>query len=224
MYSKLVVGFDMDGVILRSDDLYPDSWIERAFKATLRYFDIPPSDENARLLYLTSLKENIDQFCERFAITDPAKLWDKRDENYQREKLRALKTGEIDLYSDIDVLDTLRTRYPMALVSNSPQHVVDQVIEKFSLQRYFRLWIGRGTAWDDLKWAKPAPDMLEQMKERLEVSRGYYIGDQPEDRQAALAAGLVPIMLSRDNDSGDITTLARLPQLLGELEERSSTG
>ncbi|MCI2425975.1 HAD family phosphatase [Candidatus Acetothermia bacterium] len=224
MNSKLVVGFDMDGVILRSDDLYPDSWLERAFKATLRQFNIPASDENARLLYLTNLKENIDQFCERYGITDPAKLWDKRDENYQREKLRALETGEISLYPDIDALDTLLSRFPMALVSNSPQHVVDLVIAKFSLQRYFRLWIGRGAAWEDLKSAKPAPDMLEQMKERLEVSRGYYIGDQPEDRQAALAAGLVPIMLSRNNISGDITTLAQLPQLLDEREARLSTG
>lgn len=224
MDAKLVVGFDMDGVILCSDDLYPDSWIERAFKATLRQFNIPTSDENARLLYLTRLKENINQFCERFAITDPTELWDKRDENYQREKLRALETGEISLYPDIGVLDTLLTRYPMALVSNSPQNVVDLVIEKFSLQRYFRLWIGRGAAWDDLKWAKPAPDMLEQMKQRLEVSRGYYIGDQPEDRQAALAASLVPIMLSRNSNSGDINTLAQLPQLLSEREARASIG
>ncbi len=213
----------MDGVILCSDNLYPDSWLERAFKATLRHFNIPTSDENAQLLYLTSLKANIDQFCERFTITDRSELWDIRDENYQREKLRALTTGEISLYHDIGVLDTLLPRYQMALVSNSPQYVVDRVIEKFSLQCYFRLWIGRGSAWNDLKWAKPAPDMLVQMKERLGALRGYYIGDQPEDQQAALAADLVPIMLSRNSDSGDITTLAQLPQLLCEREAKLST-
>ena len=220
---RMLVGFDMDGVILDSDTFSPDGWIVEAFKRTLRDFNIPETDENARALYVNNLRENAGAFCTRFGIPDPSILWRRREENYIVSKLAALDRGDIGPFSDVRALEELSDVYPMGIVSNSPQIVVDRVITHFSLERLFRVWIGRGSGFEDLGVAKPAPHLLERMKEVLERERGYYVGDQPEDTTAARAAGLRPIRIIRDGDGGDITTLFELPGFLARCEKVSVT-
>ena len=218
---KMLVGFDMDGVILDSDTFSPDGWIVEAFKRTLRDFNIPETEENARALYVNNLRVNAAAFCARFDIPDPSILWRCREENYIALKLAALDRGDIGLFPDVAALEELSDVYPMGIVSNSPQVVVDRVITNFSLERLFRVWIGRGSGFEDLKVAKPAPHLLERMKEVLEGEHGYYVGDQPEDAEAAHAAGLRPIRIIRVGDGGDIATLFELPGFLARYERVS---
>lgn len=217
-----LIGFDMDGVILDSDTFAEGNWIVETFMRTLRDFNIPETEENARALYVNNLRENADAFCERFGIANPSVLWRRREENYVASKLAALERGEIELFPDVEALEKLSDAYPMGMVSNSPQVVVDRVIAHFSLERLFRVWIGRGSAFEDLRIAKPAPHLLERMKEVLESNHGYYVGDQLEDAEAARAAGLRPIRIVRSGDDGDITTLFELPEFLGGCERVSA--
>jgi len=216
-----LIGFDMDGVILDSDTFAEGNWIVEAFMRTLRDFNIPETEENARTLYVNNLRENADAFCERFGVANPSLLWRRREENYVASKLAALERGEIGLFADVVALEELSSVYPLGIASNSPQVVVDRVIAHFSLDQLFRVWIGRGSAFEDLRIAKPAPHLLERMKEGLESDRGYYVGDQPEDAEAAYAAGLRPIRIVRDGNDGDITTLFELLAFLKRCERVS---
>jgi phosphoglycolate phosphatase-like HAD superfamily hydrolase len=212
-----VIGFDMDGVILHSDNLDEGGWIVDAFMRTLRKFNIPETEENARLLYISNLRNNAAAFCRKFGIPDANQLWDRRDKNYIRGKLTALNAGEIELYPDVDALRQLARVYPLAMVSNSPQLIVDEVVSRFSLEPLFPIAIGRGTTLSELRFAKPAPDMLERMKKAVGAKSGCYVGDQPEDAQAARAAKLIPITISRDGENGDIRTLTELEQIIKRL-------
>jgi beta-phosphoglucomutase-like phosphatase (HAD superfamily) len=200
----------MDGVIIDSDNPAAGDWFRRVFTETLREFGIPQTEENARALYIKNMRDNAEAFCRRFGIDDPHLLWERREAHYVSEKLTALETGMIALYPDVVALEDLSREYPLALVSNSPQVVVDRVVSHFSLADIFRVWIGRGSSLEDLSRAKPAPDLLERMKAALKGTRGYYVGDQPEDVEAARAASLHPILLTRNGTPGDIRSLTEL--------------
>ena len=212
--SKLI-GFDMDGVILDSDRP-GDTWFRDSFVHTLSNFGLAPSEENIRALYISSMRDNSAVVCKKLGVDEPLLLWKRRDENYIAYKLDALNRGEIQLFPDVAVLSQLSERYPLGLVSNSPQAVVDRVIERFSLQRVFDVWLGRGDTLPALRFAKPSPEMLLTMMDSLHATHGYYVGDRQEDTDAARAAGLIPIRISRDGYDGDISSLDELPEFLAQ--------
>jgi beta-phosphoglucomutase-like phosphatase (HAD superfamily) len=216
---RVLIGFDMDGVIIDSDNPSAGDWFRRVFTETLREFGIPQTEENTRALYIKNMRDNAEAFCRRFGIDDPHLLWERREAHYVSEKLTALETGMIALYPDVVALEDLSREYPLALVSNSPQVVVDRVVSHFSLADIFRVWIGRGSSLEDLSRAKPAPDLLERMKAALKGTRGYYVGDQPEDVEAARAASLHPILLTRNGTPGDIRSLTELEGHLERLKK-----
>ena len=211
---SLIVGFDMDGVILDSDNGATGSWLNEAFARTLRAYAIPKVAENIRALHIVNLRQNIQAFCDRFKVDDPERFLATREENYVTGKLSALADGRIALFPDVSALEALARDYPLGIVSNSPQVVVDRVADRFGLARLFRVFIGRGSSVEDIRCAKPAPPLLERLKEALGAKRGYYVGDQQEDVQAALGAALTPIRLDRHGNRGDITTLGELKGFL----------
>ncbi|HHR84804.1 MAG TPA: hypothetical protein ENL23_00475, partial [Candidatus Acetothermia bacterium] len=67
-----------------------------------------------------------------------------------------------------------------------------------------------------LRFAKPSPEMLLTMMDSLRATHGYYVGDREEDTDAARAAGLIPINISRDGSAGDIHSLDELPGFLAQ--------
>lgn len=211
---SFIVGFDMDGVILDSDNHATGGWLNDAFARTLRAFDIPEVAENIQALHIVNLRQNIQAFCDGFDIDDPGRFLAAREENYVAGKLAALADGRIALFPDVFALEELAQDYPLGIVSNSPQVVVDRVVDYFSLERVFRVFIGRGSSLEGIRCAKPAPHLLERLKDALGATRGYYVGNQPEDVQAARSASLVPIRLNRHGERGDITTLHELKQFL----------
>lgn len=211
---SLIVGFDMDGVILDSDNHATGSWLSDAFARTLRAFDIPEVTENIQALHIVNLRQNIQAFCDGFNIGDPDRLLATREENYVTGKLAALADGKLALFPDVSALEELAQDYPLGIASNSPQVVVDRVVDHFCLERIFRVFIGRGSSLEEIRCAKPAPHLLERLKDALGATRGYYVGNQPEDVQAARSASLVPIRLNRHSEQGDITTLHELKQFL----------
>jgi len=215
---SFIVGFDMDGVILDSDNHATGSWLNDAFARTLRAFNIPEGDENIQALHIVNLRKNIQAFCDGFDIDDPGRLLATREENYVAGKLAALKDGRIALFPDVSALEQLAQDYPLGIVSNSPQVVVDRIVDHFCLERIFRVFIGRGSSLKEIRYAKPAPHLLERLKDALGATRGYYVGNQPEDVQAARSASLVPIRLNRHGKQGDITTLHELKQFLTHQE------
>ena len=148
---SLIVGFDMDGVILDSDNHATGSWLSDAFARTLRAFDIPEVTENIQALHIVNLRQNIQAFCDRFDIGDPDRLLATREENYVTGKLDALKDGRIALFPDVSALEKLAQDYPLGIVSNSPQVVVDRVVDHFSLERIFHVFIGRGSSLEEIR-------------------------------------------------------------------------
>lgn len=210
-----VISFDMDGVLLDSEDFSVGSWIYRMISKTLRHFDIPTSPENMEKLYMRSMLEEYHQICRDFGIEDPQKLWQVREKYFLEEKLKALREGEIGPFDDVEVVKDLNHDYRLSIVTNSPQPVADYFLKRFELEECFELCIGRGSNLSDLSAVKPNPHLLNQMMSKIGTQDVIYIGDTDLDRQAAESAGIDFLLLSRvENKKSDFSNLWELRDCL----------
>ena len=83
----------------------------------------------------------------------------------------------------LDVLAQLQSRYPLAVVSNKPDRAVKELAAV-----YFSNLYARGESTDCPR--KPAPDMVWQAMQALEVERCIYVGDSDVDIMTAQRAGV----------------------------------
>ncbi len=192
-----VISFDMDGVLLDSEDFSVGSWIYRMVSKTLSHFNVPTTPDNMKKLYMRNMVDNYDKICRDFGIEDPHKLWQVREKHFLEEKLNALRKGEIKPFEDANVVKELNDGYKLSIVTNSPQPIADYFLKRYELEEYFELWIGRGSDLSDLFAMKPNPHLLNRMMSKIDSRDVLYIGDTDQDRQAAKSAGVDFLLLSR---------------------------
>ena len=85
----------------------------------------------------------------------------------------------------VAMLDDLTARgYPMGIVSNKPEALVDELVKHFNWQRYFKVWLGG----DSAAKAKPAADPLLLALKKCGLSDAHpltMVGDGHQDILAA---------------------------------------
>jgi phosphoglycolate phosphatase len=106
-------------------------------------------------------------------------------------------TGETKPYEGIlEMLDGLHERrVPMALVSNKPEKLVDELVKFFGWQKYFTCWLGGDSATK----SKPHPEPLLMALEKSNVRADYpivVVGDGHQDILAAKSMGCRAIWVS----------------------------
>ena len=123
------------------------------------------------------------------------------------------------MYTDPEaekVLDALRTRYRIALITNW-DHA--PWLRRWLKDSEIAGWFEDIVISDEAGCAKPDPRIFTGALENLELEPGemVYVGDSTEDIQGALAAGSTPIQISRgpsvDNGS-EVRVISRLSELL----------
>lgn len=120
------------------------------------------------------------------------------------------------------VLDELRRRHRLALVTNGAACLQREKLAACGLEAYFDVVVVSA----DVGVAKPGAEIFEHVLARLEADRGVMVGDSlVRDVEGALAAGLSAVWLNRDGAEGpasrpgvaQISTLAELPGALATL-------
>ncbi len=106
-------------------------------------------------------------------------------------------TGQTKPYDGIlDMLDTLAAdRIPMAIVSNKPASLVDEIVRHFQWQKYFTTWLGG----DSATRSKPAADPLLLALKNSKFPDNHplvMVGDGHQDILAAKAMGCRAIWCS----------------------------
>lgn len=210
-----VISFDMDGVLLDSEDFSNGSWIHRMLTKTLHNLGITHTKENVEKLYISNILRNFEGICRDFGIKDPKKLWNTREKHFLKEKFKALREGEIAPFKDIEAIKDLNNHHKLTVVTNSPQSVADYFLEHFKLRKFFAVCIGRGSNMSSLYKMKPAPYLLNRMMDEVGSKRVLYVGDTDLDRRAAESAGIDFILLSRvDQKKGSFKNLWELKEYL----------
>ncbi len=100
------------------------------------------------------------------------------------------RIGDISSYPGVkNLLDNLRTKYRMAIVTSTHREQAIEILSRVGLLDYFSFIIGQ----DDTIMNKPDPEPVLLALNRLGVSREdcIFVGDQPYDIIAAHEAGLI---------------------------------
>lgn len=194
-----LLSFDLDGVIIDSEDFSPEGWISRAFSSALEELELEVSRANLKRLWIRNLSGGLESAAADLEV-EPATLWEVRERHLLKEKVAAVRSGEIPLFADVSVLRKIARGHKLTLVSNSPQQVVDAVLDHFELDGIFECGLGRSSEVSALERMKPNPYLLERMLERTKVQNSLYVGDRDSDRKAARAAGMDFLLLDRNSD------------------------
>lgn len=95
----------------------------------------------------------------------------------------------------LDVLKKLaQLNIPCAIASAATKHNIQYVLDKFSLNQYFQYIV----SGDDVKFAKPHPEIYQKAASLLNSQHLYAIDDSPLGVTSALMAGVPCIQFCQD--------------------------
>lgn len=119
--------------------------------------------------------------------------------------------NDVKLFGDVErtFQALLGMKIELAMVSHSPRDVIEKVMEKFDLGRYFKRNCVFGMG--DYKRQKPHPESIELALSRLGYSadQAIYVGDMREDVIAARRARVIPVAIFREGGSYHIKQYLR---------------
>jgi phosphoglycolate phosphatase len=149
-----------------------DEWTEAEFRSNLRH--------SARELYPRIYKEKADEAIER--------LYDY----VKKTHLAALEVidGALDLLKALE-----EKNIPAALISNKRHDVLIREVEHLGWGKYFRCYLGAGSAKRDKPAGDPVLLALEKSALSIEPSDLWYVGDTITDLQVSADVGCRAILL-----------------------------
>ena len=128
------------------------------------------------------------------------------------------RIGEILSYPGINkLLDNLRSKYKMAIVTSTHREQAMEILSKVGLLEYFSFIIGQ----DDTVMNKPDPEPVLLAINRLGVSREdcIFVGDQPYDIIAAHGAGIIAAAATWGTGMKDVLEVYRPDYFLEHPED-----
>ena len=128
------------------------------------------------------------------------------------------RIGEISSYPGINkLLDNLRSKYKMAIVTSTHREQAMEILSKVGLLEYFSFIIGQ----DDTVMNKPDPEPVLLAINRLGVSREdcIFVGDQPYDIIAAHGAGIIAAAATWGTGMKDVLEVYRPDYFLEHPED-----
>lgn len=209
------LAFDVNGTLI--DILTDESMDEiyRALRHFLIYQGINLSRADLRDLYFRLMKEQLRASPEPFPEYDAVDIWrtvlDRYETDYTRslaasklqempvllaQMFRAISRKRLQLYpSVLDVLEKLRTRFPMAIVTDAQSAYAWGELNQVGLTPYFQPIIVSG----DYGYRKPDPRLFQKALEALGVAAAetLFIGnDMYRDIYGAQQAGMQTLMFN----------------------------
>lgn len=193
--------FDMDGVLLDSFE----AW-QRLFNATLKHFDKKEITEEQfkEGAWAKDSKVASEEF---FDGKDPKLFVEFYCRHFNDYKKYVKKMEDVDI-----VLKELKEKgLKLAVVSNGFHKLVRIILKTRDLGHYFDIIVGT----DDVKNAKPAPDMLLYALKKLKIKpeEAVMVGDTKYDMMAAKSAGCLAVGFRTEGDKR-IESLQELEKLI----------
>lgn len=177
---KEILIFDLDGTILDTiDDIHS------SLMNTLRYFNFPTFDISITKQYVG---DGIKKLVERAVGKDNFK--DEHERYFRAVYKENLVNQTKPFTSMLNVLERLKDRYIMAILSNKSFEMTDYLVKHFKLDNYFVRWYGG----DSFVEKKPSPlPIYEIIKITRSKKDGYLIGDNYTDVESGNRAGFKTI-------------------------------
>ncbi|MFP8889451.1 HAD family hydrolase [Natrialbaceae archaeon A-CW2] len=199
-YKSIV--FDLDGVIVRGSHTHPSVYRDAATRAVEELGVADCSDDDLDVLGHPVDVDGAVGRCRDLGI-DPEEFWRLREAAASRIENDQIRRGERDLYDDVSTLSNLDAT--LGIVSNNRQQTVEFIIDWFSLERDFDVWLGRDETVGGFERMKPDPHYIHRALNSLDVAaeRTLYVGDRESDIVAARNAGTDAAYLLRTHNHED---------------------
>ncbi|WP_290815948.1 HAD family phosphatase [Halovivax sp.] len=173
--------FDMDGVIVNSEDY----WVE--FEETDLFPDaVPDADVDLAETSGMNFREIYDYLDDEYGTAITREEWIERFD----ETAETIYTERVELLAGFrDLLEALReAEVPVALVSSSPHDWIDLVLSRFDLGGEFDAVVSADDIDAD---SKPAPDVFEHAAAALGANpeESIAVEDSANGVEAAARAG-----------------------------------
>ena len=186
--------FDLDGTLVKLPEIW--NFFDELLVETLTEFKIPVPSQQTRLdvwhsggdfeqLIRSWGVKDYDAFIHRFDVLD----YEKRKKMIQR--------GEVHLFDDVDVLETLHKRFKMGLLTNTPPDIALLELEAFQLKQHFDDLVMLGSVEQNI--AKPEPDGFLRCLKNLDVApeQAVMVGDSSSDIIGGNRVGMTTVYIQR---------------------------
>jgi putative hydrolase of the HAD superfamily len=222
------VAFDVNGTLVR---ILTDEGMEQIFRAAahyLTYQGIHLGRYQVRELYFRIMQEQLQTSPEEYPEFDASGIWSSIIDEHRTDFTNALPAGKLEqmplfltemsrgisrrrlhLYPHVrEVLDILRERYPLALVTDAQTAYARAELHRVGLLDYFDPIVISG----DHGYRKPDRRLFQVALDRLGVApeNAVYVGnDMYRDIFGAREVGMWTVMF--DSDQGRKTYLDCVP-------------
>jgi HAD superfamily hydrolase (TIGR01509 family) len=201
--------FDLDGVLLDSEQVWNQAKEELVRERGGRWLDRAPRD----MMGMSSPEWSAYLRDELGVDLEPGEISDDvvaRVERIYRDELPMLGGAA-------EAVERLAERWPLGLASSSNREIIDLFIELSGLAGRFAVTISS----EEVARGKPAPDVYLEAALRLGVEPASCVAieDSENGIRAARAAGMAVLALPNPHYPPDPEALAEADEVLGSLHE-----
>ena len=174
------VVFDLDGVILDSEELWDEVRENLARERGGRWHE----DAQADMMGMSS-REWSAYMHERIGLPEPP---EEINAEVVRRMLGRYRRELPLIPGAVEAVERLAARWPLGLASSSNRELIDAALEASGLARHFRVMVSS----EEVERGKPAPDVYLEAARRLEVAPEHCaaVEDSHNGIRSAKAAGM----------------------------------
>jgi HAD superfamily hydrolase (TIGR01509 family) len=179
------VVFDLDGVLVESEHLWEESWIDHAAGAGYAW----RHDDTAACQGM-SVPEWSAYMAARIGREDPAAIAQAVGDRM----IAALAAGRIDLLDGApDMVTESAARVPIAVASSAPRRLIEAVLAATGLRPAFAALVSS----EEVPRGKPSPDVYAEAARRIgrDPARCGAVEDSSNGIRAAAAAGMTVVAI-----------------------------
>ena len=187
--------FDFDGTLF--DTLTCSKWV---FRTAYKQIGIELKEEDV----LSLTREPITHSFKRLGA--PAELWETFMFYIDKYVMSHESVDLTDIYDDTydAIIDLRMQEADLGIVTSNNVAHVREVLKKFDLQNdFFNVLVGVKEAPNPKPSPEPILKALEMINYRGDKKDVCYIGDSLNDCKSAINAGVVPILLDRNDEYQD---------------------
>jgi HAD superfamily hydrolase (TIGR01549 family) len=195
--------FDLDGTLLNLGDI--GAYADQILVKTLNKLKAPKIPNKEERHKFWSAGENYIELLNTWGISKAQNFWEQYD-NVDFKRRKALyNQKKIALFDDVKpVLERIcnhKDGKKIGIVTNTADYVVDYILKKFDITRFFQEIFSMGFK-NDQKYAKPSPRGIFSILERFyydpNVHKALMVGDSISDITAAKKANIFACLIKRD--------------------------
>jgi len=195
--------FDLDGVIVTTDEYHYKAWKRMAMDEEI-YFDRVINERLRGVSRMQSLEIILERTDCKYSEEEKARLAERKN-NYYIEYINQLSSGDI-LPGALGLLDQLKKKKVSIAIGSSSRNC-NTILEKIGLSSYFDAVV----SGNDISRSKPDPEvfLLAAAKLRLDPGRCLVVEDAEAGVTAAIRAGMKVLAVGSASSDGRASMRAK---------------